>query len=89
MPSPDPASEGAAQVRTIRARLTALDEERQRLEAELRALGDSIRGAPPLTPIASTPKIPSLPEEKVALFLSLFGARHSVYPKFWENPGDR
>ncbi len=26
------------------------------------------------------------PAEKVALFLSLFGARRSVYPKLWENP---
>src|ERR1017187_5117324 len=25
------------------------------------------------------------PEEKIALFLELFGARRDVYPKFWEN----
>ena len=27
------------------------------------------------------------PEEKIALFLELFGARRDVYPKFWENLG--
>ena len=86
MPTQDPASEDTAQVRVIRARLNALEDERQRLEIELRALEDARRETLPLTPVASVPGFPALPTEKVALFLSLFGARRSVYPKFWENP---
>lgn len=57
-----------------------------RQRTELRTLEDSLRGTLPLTPITSIPGIPALPAEKVALFLSLFGARRSVYPRFWENP---
>ncbi len=65
--------------------MTALDEERQRLERELQALEDAQRGTLPFTAERAAPGTLQ-PAEKVALFLSLFGARRSVYPKFWENP---
>jgi superfamily II DNA or RNA helicase len=62
-----------------------LDAERQQLEAELRALDDAQRETLPLKPELTAAGLLQ-PAEKVALFLSLFGARRSVYPKFWENP---
>jgi len=37
-------------------------------------------------PLPKQQASPGTPQEKVALFLSLFGTRRSVYPKYWENP---
>lgn len=76
---------GMARIQEIRSRLTGLDSERRLLEDELRTLEDAARGALPLS--ASTPASgPLQPADKVALFLALFGARRSLFPKFWENP---
>ncbi len=71
-------------LQVLRARLAALDDERAKLEAEIHA-EEHASLTLPLLP-ASPPSGTSLrPDEKVALFLFLFGARRSVYPKFWEN----
>jgi superfamily II DNA or RNA helicase len=78
-------SDPATAAYTIRARLASLEVERLRLEDELRALEDARRGLLPLSPESSASGVLQ-PAEKVALFLSLFGARRSVYPKLWENP---
>ena len=74
-----------ARIQEIRSRLTGLDSERRLLEDELRALEDAARGVLPLS--VSTPASgPLQPADKVTLFLALFGARRSLFPKFWENP---
>ena len=78
-------SAGTSRARSIRARLTSLLDEQRALESELRALEDAQRGMLPLSP-ESSPSGILQPTEKVALFLTLFGARRSVYPKLWENP---
>ena len=76
---------GSPRLRALRARLAALEAERATLEAELRAEEHTAENLPLLP--AATPTGGALrPAEKVALFLSLFGARRSVFPKFWENP---
>jgi hypothetical protein len=74
-----------ARIQEIRSRLTGLDSERRLLEDELRTLEDAARGVLPLS--ASTQASgPLQSADKVALFLALFGARRSLFPKFWENP---
>ncbi len=78
----------AERIGWLRARIAALDGERERLVAELAAL-TAVREAPP--PV-SAPEIEahvvtnaSSPEDKVRLFLSLFRGRTDVFPKRWEN----
>lgn len=84
MPSEsDPPSTTRAE--EIRARLAALNLERKRLQDELRTLESTARGVLPLSNSLEPPKLLE-PTEKVALFLRLFAARRSVFPKFWENP---
>lgn len=68
----------------VRERLDALKAEELCLEEELRTLSSS-RQTPLSFSVASS-AAPLLPAQKVALFLDLFGARRSVYPKLWENP---
>lgn len=76
---------GSPRLRTLRVRLAALEAERATLEAELRAEEHAAENLPLLP--AATPTGGALrPSEKVTLFLSLFGARRSVFPKLWENP---
>lgn len=67
----------------VRERLKALKAEQLDLEEELRTFESSLRQTALTFPSSGT--TPLLPAEKVALFLDLFGARRSVYPKFWEN----
>jgi len=69
----------------VRERLNALKAEELNLEEELRILEFGSRQAR-LSFSASSSAMPLLPAQKIALFLDLFGARRSVYPKFWENP---
>jgi superfamily II DNA or RNA helicase len=81
----DSTPNGTARIQEIRSRLTGLDSERRLLEDELRTLEDAARGVLPLS--VSAPTLgPLQPAGKVALFLALFGARRSLFPKFWENP---
>ena len=68
---------------SIRARLAELAVEQSRLEQALRTLEAASRAALPLSSDSSS--TPITPADKVALFLRLFAARRSVYPKFWEN----
>jgi len=67
----------------IQARITELDREKQALLNELAAShtvsGSFIYGKPILN------ESPQTNEEKISLFLSLFGARTDVFPKLWEN----
>ncbi|HYC70338.1 MAG TPA: hypothetical protein VEB66_03965, partial [Opitutaceae bacterium] len=69
----------------IRERLEALRTEAVSLEEELRRLEPAPR-QDPLAFAAPATTEPLSPARKVELFLDLFGARRSVYPKLWENP---
>jgi superfamily II DNA or RNA helicase len=69
----------------VRERLRALKAEELGLEEELRTLESGSRQAPLSFSVPSAAG-PLLPAQKIALFLDLFGARRSVYPKLWENP---
>src|ERR1035437_2605824 len=73
----------------IEARLSELEGERKRLVVELTTLQSSTRSPDELPVLMGLPALPSppqTPDEKVDLFLSLFRARESVFPKLWENP---
>jgi len=84
MQSENGASSSKARVATIRERLEALKSETLSLEEELRTLEMPPRQQP-LAFAAPTTAEPLAPAQKVELFLNLFGARRSVYPKLWEN----
>lgn len=81
-------NDSIARIREIEARLESLAEERDRLVAELtklRVARAHVDELPPLLGLPVTSKAPDSPDEKVALFLKLFRARESVFPKLWEN----
>src|SRR3989338_1386232 len=78
----------ATRIREVEARLEELAGERNRLVGELtslRAASPTLEELPALlgTPVSAC--VPQSSEEKVALFLKLFRARESVFPKLWEN----
>lgn len=70
-------------LRELRQRLASLDEERGRIVREIESLRE--RGEAPEKKPSTGEAHPLTPSEKVTLFLELFGARRSVYPKFWRN----
>jgi len=75
-------------IKEIEAQLSVLDGERKRLVAELAALQSSPCAPDELPPVMGLPSLPGPPqtrEEKVELFISLFRARESVFPRRWEN----
>ena len=81
-PHPLPSESRAEQ---LRRRLDELEGEKRAIEQELRQLHNE-------TPTPSNNGFQAAvessglrPDEKIALFLRLFGARRSVYPRFWEN----
>jgi hypothetical protein len=77
-----------AKIREIEAKLEQLDLDRKRLLTELtdlRASRPSSQELPPLVGTLAAPNVPKSSEEKVALFLSLFRARESAFPRLWEN----
>ena len=68
-------------IKEIEAELHDLEIRRQRLLAEMR----EIRSAEESPELPLGKGTPGTNEEKIDLFLSLFGARRSVYPKLWIN----
>lgn len=84
MPPDDEALPSKSRIDVVRERLNALKTEELRLEEELRTLESGSRQTA-LT-FSSSSAAPLLPAQKITLFLELFAARRSVYPKFWENP---
>lgn len=68
------------QLAGARAHVTELEEEIERLES---------RGqiALPEAAAPATVAAPRTPQDKIALFLDLFGTRREVFPKRWENAG--
>ena len=71
----------ADRIKEIEAELHDLEARRQGLIAEMR----EIRSAEESPELPLGKGTPGTNEEKVDLFLSLFGARRSVYPKLWIN----
>ena len=73
-------------LREIESELRALENRREELIREReRLLADE--GLPPELEPDVTTKLSALsPDDKVALFLSLFRCRRDVYPRLWENP---
>jgi superfamily II DNA or RNA helicase len=69
----------------LRRQIEALEIQKSAKEKELRQLQDA---PTPLLGLGADSAVRSTnlrPEEKVALFLDLFGARRDVYAKLWEN----
>jgi hypothetical protein len=71
----------ADRIKEIEAELHDLEARRQGLLAEMR----EIRSAAESPELPLGKGTPGTNEEKIDLFLSLFGARRSVYPKLWIN----
>lgn len=74
---------------TASNRITEIEQELRRIEtrrhellSELQKIKQELET--PKLPLSST--VPRTGDEKIVLFLSLFGARRSVYPRLWENP---
>ena len=83
MPDEKHGASAGDEATAIRARLAELAAEQSRLEQALRTLEAASHPALPLSSESSS--APITPADKVALFLRLFAARRSVYPRFWEN----
>ena len=79
-----PANSPSSRLAVIATELRKLEERRSQLLAEQTKLTQSEAHKLPLTAPASV-AAPHSPEEKVALFLSLFACRTDVYPRLWEN----
>jgi superfamily II DNA or RNA helicase len=80
----DEAFPSRPRIDVVRERLNELKDEEFRLKEELRRLELCSQQTPLLFSSFSF-AAPLLPAQKIALFLELFGARRSVYPKLWEN----
>ena len=74
-----------SRVAALRREIDALDGQRRPKEEELRRLQIEPRSLFDAAGCADHPATILSPEEKIALFLSLFGARRDVYARFWEN----
>ncbi len=93
-PSPDSIERGQAQdavslrmsrVTELRREIETLEGQKRAKEEELRRLQSGPRSLFDAAGRADHPATMLNPEEKIALFLGLFGARRDVYPRFWEN----
>jgi len=73
----------ARHIQAIEEELRDLDTRKRLLLEQLAALRNQSHVTPPPSVPAAAP---STPHEKAALFLALFRARESVYPRLWENP---
>ena len=77
-----------ARIREIESRLEALSKERSELISELTNLRSARPGSedlPVLLGIPAAARAPESSDAKVDLFLKLFAARTSVFPRLWEN----
>ena len=66
------------EIEALEAQKNAKEQELTKLQLEPSSLFEGFDRADRSSPTLR-------PEEKIALFLELFGARRDVYPKFWEN----
>ena len=74
-----------SRVTELRREIETLEGQKRATEEELRKLQSGPRSLFDAAGRADHPATMLNPEEKIALFLELFGARRDVYPKFWEN----
>jgi len=84
-PSQDAESFRMSRVAALRREIDSLAAQRCAKEEELRRLQCEPRSLFDAAGCAAHPAKNLSSEEKIALFLSLFGARRDVYPRFWEN----
>jgi len=75
-----------AKLAELRGEMKALEAKMHAIEQELHRLQDEPRSLFNFGSHADSSSAILRPEEKIAFFLELFGARRDVYPKFWENP---
>ncbi len=81
--APDESS--SDEVRRIRARLMSLETERRTLKARLSVIEKQDRTESSGASFSTKVTGASPPNEKIALFRSLFRGREDVYPRRWEN----
>ncbi len=74
-----------SKIEELRRRVDALEIEKRATEQELQRLQNRPASELDFTKRERSGTAGLRPGEKIALFLDLFGARKSVYPKFWEN----
>jgi superfamily II DNA or RNA helicase len=75
----------AGKIAALRRQIEELDSQKQAKERELRELQNVSASLLDRGTVAEKRSAPKRAEEKVALFLELFGARRDVYPCYWEN----
>src|SRR5665213_64953 len=73
-------------VAELHREIAVLDAQKSEKEQELRQLQEEPKSLLDFASRSDRPLAALRPEEKIALFLDLFGARRDVYPKFWEIP---
>jgi hypothetical protein len=75
--------------KTQQQRIAQIEEELRRIEIKKEALRselEELRRLPaPESVHQPLPGEPTTPDEKIALFLSLFRCRENVFPRLWEN----
>ena len=69
----------------LQRRAQELDLERQKLYARIAQLTRESASTVALVGRPAADQVPTAPDEKLALFLSLFRAREDVFAKLWEN----
>jgi hypothetical protein len=72
-------------VTALRREIAALEAQKSAKEQELRQLQDEPKLLLDFSRGTDRSSVALRPEDKIALFLELFGARCEVYPKFWES----
>ena len=75
----------AGKLAALRQQIEELEAQKAVKEQELRELQNASASLLDCGAIAGERTAPKRAEEKVALFLELFGARRDVYPRYWEN----
>ena len=72
-------------VADLRREIATLEAQKGAKEQELRQLQDEPKLLLDFLGRSDVSSLVLRPEEKIALFLALFGARRDVYPRFWED----
>ncbi len=84
MTSPDYES-ASSRLAGLQEKLRELDEQRKAVIEEIAGIRVAEAAQPVLIGTVAARTVPSTPDEKVQLFLSLFRCRESAYPRLWES----